>query len=335
MYYNENKDSANNLEACPAIAESNSSCQATVNSGHASDSEYRTREKVEKRLATWQLQYLSMGGRLTLISSVMDSIPTYYMSLYPMPSKVLQLRRTFLWKGNSEGHKFHLVKWSKVIQLKDLGGLGIKDLAKHNKSMLMKWLGKFGDEDTSLWKKVNVSFKVGNGSHVRFWKDIWFGNCPLKESFPLLFQIANDPNSTVREYRSENAWAPLFRRNMHDWELDNFFVLLERLGNLTVNDQIPDKLIRGRGSADSYTVKAGYRHMCEQNGIIDSWPWKLIWRTKLPTKVICFTWTALKEASNMWNMFLAISGLSWTQPQGIKEAVEGWSRWKVDRAIKK
>jgi len=29
-------------------------------------------EKFEKRLATWQMQYLSFGGRVTLINSVMD-----------------------------------------------------------------------------------------------------------------------------------------------------------------------------------------------------------------------------------------------------------------------
>nr|XP_016515287.1 PREDICTED: uncharacterized protein LOC107831999 [Nicotiana tabacum] len=45
-------------------------------------------ERVEKKLATWKMQYLSMGGRLTLISSVIDSIPTYIMSLFPIPNKV-------------------------------------------------------------------------------------------------------------------------------------------------------------------------------------------------------------------------------------------------------
>nr|XP_009779409.1 PREDICTED: uncharacterized protein LOC104228625 [Nicotiana sylvestris] len=56
-------------------------------------------EKVEKRLATWQMQYLSMAGRVTQINSVLDSIPTYIMSLFPMPSKAQKqldkLRRSF------------------------------------------------------------------------------------------------------------------------------------------------------------------------------------------------------------------------------------------------
>nr|XP_016447477.1 PREDICTED: uncharacterized protein LOC107772491 [Nicotiana tabacum] len=72
-------------------------------------------EKFIKRLATWQMQYLSMGGRLTLISSVLDIIPTYYMSLFPIPKKVLKqldkIRRDFLWEGNNNSHKFHLIKW--------------------------------------------------------------------------------------------------------------------------------------------------------------------------------------------------------------------------------
>lgn len=39
-----------------------------------------------------------------MITSVLDSIPTYYMSLLPIPCPVLKqldgLRRLFLWQGN-------------------------------------------------------------------------------------------------------------------------------------------------------------------------------------------------------------------------------------------
>ncbi|XP_019251169.1 PREDICTED: uncharacterized protein LOC109230093 [Nicotiana attenuata] len=160
---------------------------------------------------------------------------------------------------------------------------------------------------------------------------------------------------------------------MHDWELGSLSTLLGRLGNFTMNEQIPDRIRWVGCDSSPYSVKMGYRSMCEHNGIIDSWPWKLIWKTKLPTKVTCFTWTVLKKAcltqdnlckrsfqlvnrcylcqqssesinhlflhcpvaTDMWYMFLSILGISWTQPQGIREAVEGWSSWKVERAIKK
>lgn len=84
------------------------------------------------------MQYLSMGGRLTLINSTLDSIPTYTMSLFPMPIKVPRqldkIRRNFLWEGNSKEHKFHLVKWSKCTMPKIQGGLGMFYMAAHNKS---------------------------------------------------------------------------------------------------------------------------------------------------------------------------------------------------------
>lgn len=44
-------------------------------------------EKAEKRLTRWKSQYLSFGGRLTLIISVLDSLPTYVMSLFPIQPK--------------------------------------------------------------------------------------------------------------------------------------------------------------------------------------------------------------------------------------------------------
>jgi len=45
-------------------------------------------EKCEKKLVNWRSQYLSLGGRLTLINSVLDAMPTYMMSLFPMPGSV-------------------------------------------------------------------------------------------------------------------------------------------------------------------------------------------------------------------------------------------------------
>ena len=38
-------------------------------------------ERFRKRLASWKIQYISMGGRLTLIRSILSSLPIYYLSL--------------------------------------------------------------------------------------------------------------------------------------------------------------------------------------------------------------------------------------------------------------
>ena len=45
-------------------------------------------EKMERRLAGWKLLYLSKGGRVTLIKSTLSNLPTYFLSLSPIPTVV-------------------------------------------------------------------------------------------------------------------------------------------------------------------------------------------------------------------------------------------------------
>ncbi|KAG5604746.1 hypothetical protein H5410_026238 [Solanum commersonii] len=85
-------------------------------------------EKCGKRLTNWKSQYLSWGGRLTLINSVINALPSYMMSIFPMPSNVSKsidaLRRNFLWQGSEDKKKFHLVKWEELIVSKNPRGQG-------------------------------------------------------------------------------------------------------------------------------------------------------------------------------------------------------------------
>jgi hypothetical protein len=45
-------------------------------------------EKIERRLASWQTLYLSKGGRLTLLKSMLSSLRTYFLSLFTIPVSV-------------------------------------------------------------------------------------------------------------------------------------------------------------------------------------------------------------------------------------------------------
>ena len=57
-------------------------------------------EKIERKLAGWKNMYLSKGGRLTLLKSRLSSLPTYFPSLFTIPShvanKIERLQRDFL-----------------------------------------------------------------------------------------------------------------------------------------------------------------------------------------------------------------------------------------------
>ena len=45
-------------------------------------------EKMERKLVGWKKLYLSKGGRVTLIKSTLSNVPTYFLSLFPIPTLV-------------------------------------------------------------------------------------------------------------------------------------------------------------------------------------------------------------------------------------------------------
>ena len=119
-------------------------------------------EKIGQKLAGWKKLYLSKGGRLMLLKSTLSSLPTYFLSLFTIPTyvanKIEKLHRDFLW-GDS---KYHLIGWDKVCAPIADGGLGIRKVTTFNKALLGKWLWRFGKEEDRLWRRVVVS-KYGEG----------------------------------------------------------------------------------------------------------------------------------------------------------------------------
>ena len=100
-------------------------------------------ERLRKRLSIWKMQYISKGGRMTLIRSTLSSMPIYCISLFQMPrsvsSRLERIQRDFLWGGGALERKPHLVEWSIICSDKRKGGLRVRSLALLNKALLCKW----------------------------------------------------------------------------------------------------------------------------------------------------------------------------------------------------
>ncbi|KAJ0827228.1 putative reverse transcriptase zinc-binding domain-containing protein [Helianthus annuus] len=112
---------------------------------------------IKGRLASWKAKHLSIGGRLILIKSVLESLPVYYFSLYKAPKAVIDsiemCMRRFLWAGSYVEKKISWVAWDIVTLPKQQGGLGISKLQEVNDALLLKWTWRFKTEDSCLWKK--------------------------------------------------------------------------------------------------------------------------------------------------------------------------------------
>ena len=146
-------------------------------------------EKMEHHLAGWKHMYLSKGGRVTLIKSTLSSIPTYYLSMFPIPigvaHRIEQIQRDFLWGGMGEEFKYHLVNWDRVCEPLCYGGLGLRKLilfnqVLFNQALLGKWLWRYTMEKEALWHKI-VELKYGdswggwcsNSDHGTYGKSLW------------------------------------------------------------------------------------------------------------------------------------------------------------------
>ena len=122
-------------------------------------------EKMERKLAVWKRLYLSEEGKVTLIKSTLSNLPTYFLSLFPIPVGVAlwleKLQKEFLWSGLGMEFKFHLVSWPKICEPACSGGLAIKNLRSYNQALLGKWLWRYGLERDAFWRRV-VEAKYGS-----------------------------------------------------------------------------------------------------------------------------------------------------------------------------
>ena len=118
-------------------------------------------EKVERRLAGWKCQQLSKGSRFALIKSTLSNLPTYFLSLFPIPAfeanQIAKLQN-FLWGSLGDKPKFHLVKWATICAPLSSGGLGIRNLRLFNEALLGR-LRRFGlERDALLWQVIKVKY---------------------------------------------------------------------------------------------------------------------------------------------------------------------------------
>nr|GEY18038.1 RNA-directed DNA polymerase, eukaryota [Tanacetum cinerariifolium] len=83
-------------------------------------------QKLRSRLSKWKVKTLSIGGRLTLLKSVLGASPIYNMFIYK-------------------------AAWNKVLEAKKNGGLGVSSFHAVNRALLFKWVWRFVSQDGSLW----------------------------------------------------------------------------------------------------------------------------------------------------------------------------------------
>ncbi|KAL9685973.1 hypothetical protein QQ045_023428 [Rhodiola kirilowii] len=107
---------------------------------------HKLEESVRNKISGWSKSFLSMGGRATLLSYVLGSIPIHTLFILPVPKgcikRIESIMANFLW-DSCQNSRRHWVSWQKVCSLNSEGGLGIIPLADVKKAVLSKLTWRF------------------------------------------------------------------------------------------------------------------------------------------------------------------------------------------------
>ncbi|XP_073047522.1 uncharacterized protein [Primulina eburnea] len=184
-------------------------------------------QMVSKKLEGWELKTLSPGSRMTLLRSVLLSVPLYMFQVVQPPLAVMErlekVFNGFLWGSRPLDKKWHWARWSRACLPVSEGGLGFRRLKDIVESFSIKLWFRFR-QGSSLWAKFmmrkycqlvhpacvsstgfisptwrrllkirpraesGIRWRVGMGD-VNFWDDIWCGDVPLSSQLPLFLPL--------------------------------------------------------------------------------------------------------------------------------------------------
>jgi hypothetical protein len=265
------------------------------------------RNRVRKRLDGWKEKLLSQAGKEVLIKAVVQSIPTYSMSVFALPKTLCaslnSMMNHFWWNGQGTKKRIHWMSWSRMGLAKQWGGMGFRDLSAFNLALLAKqgWRilqnpnslvahilqekyflgGSFlqaglGYKPSYIWRSLlkarpllesGLKWRIGNGEKVRIWGDKWVDKSPN-------FQIQTPCNVLDPEARVSSLIDPVtgwwdFNRISNSFSAEDTHRICEMVISPLRQE---DKLVWNGAKNGIFTVKTAYHLEMErrQNQIGES-----------------------------------------------------------------
>ncbi|MCH79399.1 cysteine-rich receptor-like protein kinase [Trifolium medium] len=226
--------------------------------------------RLKNCLSGWRSRFLSFGGRLVLLKSVLTSLPVYSLSFFKAPSG----------------------KWCWRM-LVDREGLWFRVLA-----------GRYGVERGRLcvggtrgstWWRELASLRDGGGAL----DGGWFGGHISRKRFERLFYLAENKSASVAEMFMRGwgvggeAWV--WRCQLRAWEEELVGECQSLLMTISLQDCVSDRWQWQPNPDDGYTVRGAYQLLTAQDTVTLDTAAGLIWHPQVPLKVSIFAWRLLRD----------------------------------------
>ncbi|KAL3629954.1 hypothetical protein CASFOL_026266 [Castilleja foliolosa] len=266
-------------------------------------------QKIKQKLEGWKCKYLSFAGKVSLIRSVLCSIPVHTMSAIAVNSGTLRyieaIFRKFLWQQKNQD-RYHWVSWDKICSPTECGGLGIRILTDtmfglhgklawniiQNKSLWSQWMNKkycrggqltCTNLDSKMWRilfphveriQEQAVWMIGRGQ-ISFWTANWSGE---------IIDPYNNPQLKVCDA-------------IQDLDKISSCLAADQLNRakMIVLDVQQDDILL---CTPSDTGKFSVQKYIQENVTKRSNPYwaKLIWHKTIPARLGAFMWKLLNRA---------------------------------------
>lgn len=165
-----------------------------IHHGNNCDAHKELMQRISNRLEGWKMKCLSRTRHLTLVQSVISSIPMFHMQLEKLPSRMHKdldnVDRRCVWSKKDGNRGTHLLNWGTLIKTKKLGGANLGSAKAMNMALLAKfgwWVlicpgklwckvirSKYGvhEEDKAHWKDRQRSSHIWKGDTLGFWASL-------------------------------------------------------------------------------------------------------------------------------------------------------------------
>ncbi|KAL9682959.1 hypothetical protein QQ045_014771 [Rhodiola kirilowii] len=212
-------------------------------------------ERIWKKVQGWKEKSLSTAGKETLIQAVVQSMPTYAMSCFKIPEKLIKrivsIVSNYWWSNSKVGRGIYWCKYEKLCEEKLDGGLGFRYLSIFNDALLSKQVWRLMKCPESLvgrllkmrYYKETTPINCQLGSRPSFvWRSIWTAGQKIKQWIDLSstdmrprWMLGENGDFAVRSvYKGLKLLKDQLRRNQvgeqaDSWKMKVFWKIIWRM----------------------------------------------------------------------------------------------------------
>ena len=210
---------------------------------------------------------------------------------------------------------------------------------------------------------------MGEGTRIRFWHDRWIGDYTLKNLYPELYVCSVAKDACISEVLwtpeggTFRVWDLRFFRAFEDWELAASYSLLHLIHPRTPRGDRRDTLRWQLKRDGKFDTRSYYQAIHGNHNFF--FPWKGVWKPKIPKRVAFFLWTAAHNriltldnlmlrdrilvnrccmccgdgesvdhlllhcpvTHSLWSFMLQAFGVHWVMPRTTAGLLSCWYQW--------